>query len=72
MTGAINTMLYWMLSFLDRIGTVRNHYFEVAPVFQERGFASEARGSIELRMINILTVAVRLYLTYKKTIKINK
>ena len=72
MTGAINTLLYWMLSFMDRIGTVRNHYFEVVPVFQERGFACETRGSITLRMINILMVAVRLYLTYKKTIKINK
>lgn len=72
MTGAINTMLYWMLSFLDRIGTVKNHYFEVVPVFESRGFASEARGSITLRMINILTIAVRLYLTYKKTIKTNK
>lgn len=72
MTGAINTMLYWMLAFLNQIGTVKNHYFEVVPVFEARGFASEARGSISLRMINILTIAVRLYLTYKKTIKTNK
>ncbi len=71
-TGAINTMLYSLLSLLDRIGTVRNHYFEVVPVFESRGFACETRGSISLRMINILTIAVRLYLTYKKTIKTNK
>ncbi len=72
MTGAINTMLYSLLSLLDRIGTVKNHYFEVVPVFESRGFACVARGSITLRMINILTIAVRLYLTYKKTIKTNK
>lgn len=68
-TGAINSVLYWLLAFVNRVGTVKKHYFEVVPVFEGSGFISEARGSISLRMINILTIAVRVYLTYKRVSK---
>lgn len=69
LTGAINSMLYWLLAFINCVGTVEKHYFEVVPVFNSKGLASESRGRITLRMINMLTIAVRLYLTYKKVSK---
>lgn len=65
-TGAIWTILYGLLALLGQLGTVKEHFFEVVPVFTEAGFISEGRIKLRFRLIGILSVALRLYLTYKK------
>ena len=70
-TGAIWSVLYGILALLGQIGTVKEHYFEVVPVFTEAGFISEGNVRVSFRTISILSVAIRLYLTYKNIQKEN-
>ena len=70
-TGAIWSVLYGILALLGQIGTVKEHYFEVVPVFTEAGFISEGNVKVSFRMISILSVGLRLYLTYKNIQKEN-
>jgi len=72
MTGAIWSLLYSFLALLSQIGTVKKHFFEVAPVYTESGFAFQSSIKLSLRLINIISVVLRLYLTYKKVSKENK
>lgn len=72
LTGAVWSLLYAVLGFLSQIGSVRKHFFEVVPVYTESGFASQGSIKLSLRMINIISVSVKLYLTYKKILKENK
>lgn len=71
-TGAVWTLLYSILAFLGCIGTVRDHNFEVAPVYNETGFEMDVNGIISFRLINIIRVVVKLVRTYRAVIKVNK
>ncbi len=65
-TGAIWAVLYNILALIGRIGTLKNHTFEVVPVYTEAGFISEGSFKLSFRLIGIISVILRLYLTYKK------
>ena len=71
MTGALWSLLYSALALADSVGTVKKHFFEVAPVYTEPGFISEGRVKLSVRLISALILGVRLYTTYKKTVKEN-
>jgi len=71
-TGAVWTLLYNMLAFLSCIGTVRDHNFEVEPVYNESGFSMDINGIISFRLINIIRVVLKLVRTYHAVIKVNK
>jgi hypothetical protein len=68
-TGAIWAVLYNILALISRIGTLKNHNFEVVPVYTEEGFISEGGFKLSFRLAGIISVALRLYLTYKKLTK---
>jgi len=68
-TGALWSLLYGGLSLCDSVGTVENHFFEVAPVFTEEGFISQGNVKLSVRVISAITLLVRLYLTYNKLTK---
>lgn len=68
-TGAIWAVLYNILALISRIGTLKNHNFEVVPVYTEAGFISEGSFKLSFRLIGIISVLLRLYLTYKKLTK---
>ena len=70
-TGAIWAVLYNILALISRIGTLKNHNFEVVPVYTEEGFISEGSFKLSFRLIGIISVLLRLYLTYKKLTKNN-
>ena len=70
-TGAIWAVLYNILALIGRIGTLKNHTFEVVPVYTEAGFISEGSFKLSFRLIGIISVILRLYLTYKKLTKNN-
>lgn len=63
-TGAVWSILYGILALVGQIGTLKDHTFEVVPVFTEAGFISQGGIRVRLRMISIISVALRLYLTY--------
>ncbi len=69
MTGAIWSLLYSLLAFLCQIGTVKKHYFEVAPVYTEAGFIFKAGAKASIRAISAISIILRLYFTYKKLCK---
>lgn len=71
MTGALWSLLYSALALTDSVGTVKKHFFEVAPVYTEPGFTSEGKVKLSVRLISALILGVRLYTTYKKTVKEN-
>ena len=71
MTGALWSLLYSALALADSVGTVKKHFFEVAPVYTEPGFISEGRVKLSVRFISALILGIRLYTTYKKTVKEN-
>lgn len=70
--GAVWTLLYQLLAFLSCIGTVRDHEFDVVPVYNEAGFCVNAKGIISFRLINIIVVVKRLILTYREISKKHK
>lgn len=68
-TGAVWSLLYQILAFLGCIGTVKDHEFDVVPVYNESGFCMNVKGIISFRLINIIVVAVRLFVTYRSVTK---
>lgn len=68
-TGAVWSLLYQILAFLSSIGTIRDHDFDVVPVYNERGFCLNVNGIISFRMINIIRVVLKLVRTYRKIIR---
>ena len=66
LTGAIWTLLYSLTALVSCVGTLRDHYFEVVPVYTEAGLITEGRAKFSIRIINAIFLAVKLYLTYKK------
>ena len=72
MTGALWSFLYSALALADAVGTVKDHFFEVAPVYTEPGFISQGSIKLSIRVINALTIMIRLYFTYRKITKVKK
>ena len=68
-TGAVWSLLYQVLAFVSSIGTVKDHDFDVVPVYNERGFCLNVNGIISFRMINIIRVVLKLVRTYRKIIR---
>ncbi len=65
-TGIVWALLYNMLSLISAVGTVYEHGFEVEPVFDKAGFCSSGKGIFSFRLINIIIVSLKVYITYKK------
>ena len=65
-TGAIWSLLYAVLALIGQIGTLKNHNFEVVPVYTEAGFISQGSIRISFRLIGIATILYKLYSTYNK------
>ena len=70
-TGAVWSLLYQMLAFLGCIGTVKDHEFDIVPVYNEAGFCMNVKGIISFRLINIIHVVLRIIWTYRAMIKEN-
>ena len=68
-TGAVWSLLYQVLAFISSIGTVKDHDFDVVPVYNERGFCLNVNGIISFRMINIIRVVLKLVRTYRKIVR---
>lgn len=68
-TGAVWSLLYQILAFLSSVGTVKDHEFDVVPVYNERGFCLNINGIISFRMINIIRVVLKVVRTYRKIIR---
>ena len=68
-TGAVWSLLYQVLAFVSSIGTVKDHDFDVVPVYNERGFCLNVNGIISFRMINIIRVVLKLVRTYRKIVR---
>jgi len=71
-TGAVWTMLYSGLALCSAAGTVKKHFFEVAPVFTEAGFMSQGSIRLSVRVFSAVVLALRLYVTYNVISKENK
>ena len=71
-TGAIWSVLYSLTALVAHVGTLKKHYFEVVPVYTEKGLITQGSVSLSIRMINAISLSLRLYLTYRKVTKINK
>ena len=68
-TGAVWSLLYQVLAFVSSIGTVKDHDFDVVPVYNERGFCLNVNGIISFRMINIIRVVLKIVRTYRKIVR---
>ena len=68
-TGGIWAVLYSALAIADTLGTVKKHNFEVVPVYTEAGFISQGEFKGSVRVINALSIALRMCLIYKETLK---
>ncbi len=71
-TGAIWTMLYSFTALISQVGTLKKHYFEVCPVFTEKGLICQGSVKLNVRMIDAIVLGTRLYLTYRSINKPNK
>lgn len=70
--GAAWGTLYGILALLGQICTVKNHSFDVVPVYNNVGFCIRVKGIISFRLINIIKVAIKLYISYKIVMKKRK
>ena len=59
------TVLYIARAFIAQVGTLKNHYFEVCPSYNEETFICQGNIKIGMRMISAIVLFTRLYLTYK-------
>ena len=64
--GEVWTVLYIARAFIAQAGTLRKHYFEVCPSYNEEVFACQGSIKLSIRMISAMVLCTRLYLTYKK------
>lgn len=71
-TGAIWTLLYSLTALIAQVGTLKKHYFEVCPVFTEKGLICQGSVKLSVRMIDAIVLVTRLYLTYRNINKPNK
>ena len=68
-TGAIWSLLYSITAFVAQVGSLKKHYFEVVPVYTEPGLIVQGSFRLSIRVISAISIAARLYLTYKNVIK---
>ena len=71
-TGEVWTLLYTVRAFTAQVGSLKNHYFEVCPVYTEEVFECQGTVKLSMRMISAIKLCVRLYLTYTNINKSNK
>ncbi len=60
LTGALWALLYQILALLCNLGKVREHSFDVVPVYDNKGFCTRVEGIISFRLINIIVAAVKV------------
>lgn len=68
-TGLLWALLYNALALVSTVGTVYEHKFDVVPIFDKSGFCSSGKGIFRFRIINIIGVLLRIYITYKRYTK---
>lgn len=66
LTGAIWSFLYGANGLVSTVGILKKHYFEVVPVYAERGLILQGSTRISARVASLLVLALRIYITYKK------
>ncbi len=71
-TGLLWALLYNALALISTVGTVYEHKFEVVPVFDKSGFCSSGKGIFCFKLINVIGVLLRVYITYKRYTKKKK
>ena len=64
--GEVWTALYIARAFIAQAGTLKKHYFEVCPSYNEEVFACQGSIKLSIRMISAIVLCTRMYLTYKK------
>ncbi len=67
--GAIWSLLYSVTALVAQVGSLKKHYFEVVPVYTEPGLIVKGSSRLSIRVISAISLALRLYLTYKKVVK---
>lgn len=65
-TGALWSLLYGTTALVSQVGTLKKHFFEVVPVYTEKGLILQGSVRLSVRIINAFILAVKLYMTYKK------
>jgi len=66
LTGVIWSFLYGVNGLVSTVGILKKHYFEVAPVYAEKGLILQGSTRISARVVSLLILALRIYITYKK------
>lgn len=66
LTGVIWSFLYGVNGLVSTAGILKKHYFEVAPVYTEKGLILQGSTRISARVASLLILALRIYITYKK------
>ena len=64
-TGAIWTLLYTGTALVTQVGTLRDHYFEVCPVYTEKGLICQGNIKLSIRVVSLAILAGRILSTYK-------
>ncbi len=65
-TGHIWGVLYGVYAFICENATVNKHNFQVEPYYENYWLEIKASGIIKLSLVNIISVALRIYFNYKK------
>ena len=58
--------MYGFAGLVSVVGILKKHYFEVAPVYTEKGLILTGNARISARIGSLIILAVRIYVTYKK------
>ncbi len=70
--AGIWAFLHSILSLASSLGTLKDHFFEVAPVYTEPGLIVKGHFKISIRLINALSILWKMYLIYRKLPKESK
>lgn len=68
-TGVVWALLYNSLALVSTIGTVYEHEFQVEPIFDKPYFCLNGKCIFSFRLINIICVTAKIYITYKRLCK---
>ncbi len=69
LTGWVWSVLYMLYAFVCENAVVKKHNFQVEPDFDEFMFELKSSGIIKLTLVNIISIAFRIFINYKKIIK---
>lgn len=64
--GYIWGALYGLYAFICENATVKRHNFQVEPYYENYWLEIKTSGIIKLTLVNIISVALRIYFNYKK------